>query len=50
MSSSFKSDQDIYAPKVKLQNEHPETVTRASMIQTQRYKLVVRPDGIERVL
>ncbi len=44
--SFIKSDQDIYAPKVKLQNEHPETVTRATMIQTQRYKLVVRPDGV----
>jgi choline-sulfatase len=42
----IKSDRDIYAPKVKLQNEHPETVTRATMIQTSRYKLVMRPDGV----
>ncbi len=39
------SDSAPYAPKVKLQHEHPETVTRATMIQTQDYKLVARPDG-----
>lgn len=43
--SFIRSDHDIYAPKVKLQNEHPETVTRAAMIQTPRHKLVLRPDG-----
>ncbi len=30
---------------MKLQNEHPETITRASMIRTLDYKLVARPDG-----
>jgi len=30
---------------VKLQNEHPETVTRATMIRTLNYKMVARPDG-----
>jgi choline-sulfatase len=44
--SFIKTDQDIYAPKVKLQNQHPQTVSRATMIQTQKYKLVARPDGL----
>ena len=43
--SFLQSDLDIYAPKVKLQNEHPETITRATMIQSGNYKLVLRPDG-----
>jgi choline-sulfatase len=43
--SFLQSDLDIYAPKVKLQNEHPETITRATMIQGGHYKLVLRPDG-----
>ncbi len=41
----FESPRNIYYPKVKLQNEHPETVTRATMIQTPQFKLVARPDG-----
>jgi choline-sulfatase len=41
----FESAANIYYPKVKLQNEHPETITRASMIRTLDYKLVARPDG-----
>ena len=36
---------NIYYPKVKLQNEHPETITRAAMIRTLESKLVMRPDG-----
>jgi hypothetical protein len=28
-----------------LQNDHPETITRAAMIRTLDHKLVVRPDG-----
>ena len=44
--SFIQSERDIYAPKVRLQHEHPETISRATMIQTQRYKLVVRPDGL----
>ncbi len=41
----FDSPGNIYYPKVKLQNEHPETVTRATMIQAGSHKLVFRPDG-----
>lgn len=41
----FKSPANIYYPKVKLQNEHPETITRTTMIRTLDYKLVARPDG-----
>jgi len=41
----IQSDRDIYAPKIKLQHEYPETITRATMIQTRQYKLVARPDG-----
>ncbi|MEO7144767.1 MAG: sulfatase-like hydrolase/transferase [Bryobacteraceae bacterium] len=42
---SFSSPANIYYPKVMLQNRHPETVTRATMIHTGEYKLVLRPDG-----
>jgi hypothetical protein len=41
----FRVASNIYYPKVKLQNEHPETVTRATMISRLDYKLVARPDG-----
>jgi choline-sulfatase len=34
-----------YAPKVNLQNEHPETISRAAMVRTRQAKLVVRPNG-----
>ena len=44
--SFLQSDRDIYAPKIKLQNEHPETITRAAMIQARGAKLVLRPDGM----
>ena len=36
----------IYYPKVKLQHEHPETITRATMIRTLEFKMVARPDGL----
>ncbi|MBS1857382.1 MAG: sulfatase-like hydrolase/transferase [Acidobacteria bacterium] len=36
----------IYYPKQHLQNEHPETITRATGIRTPEYRLVHRPDGI----
>jgi choline-sulfatase len=36
---------NIYYPKVALQNEHPETITRAAMIRTLGCKLVMRPEG-----
>ena len=40
----FSSPLNIYYPKVKLQNEHPETITRATMIRTRETKLILRPD------
>jgi choline-sulfatase len=43
--TDFASPSMIYYPKVKLQNEHPETVTRAAMVRTPELKLVLRPDG-----
>jgi arylsulfatase A-like enzyme len=43
--ADFQSPANIYYPKVKLQNDHPETITRATGIRTLDYKLVVRPDG-----
>jgi len=42
----FSSPQNIYYPKVKLQNEHPETITRTTMIRTLETKLILRPDGV----
>jgi arylsulfatase A-like enzyme len=41
----FSNPLNIYYPKVKLQNEHPETVTRTTMIRTRESKLIIRPDG-----
>ena len=41
----FSNPLNIYYPKVKLQNEHPETITRATMIRTLDAKLILRPDG-----
>lgn len=35
----------LYEPKTRLQNEHPETVTRAASVRTQTHKLIVRPNG-----
>ncbi|MCX6631175.1 MAG: sulfatase-like hydrolase/transferase [Candidatus Solibacter sp.] len=35
----------IYYPKAKLQNDRPETITRASMVRTTEAKLIYRPDG-----
>ena len=35
----------IYYPKIRLQNDRPETITRASMMRTTDFKLVLRPDG-----
>jgi choline-sulfatase len=37
---------EIYYPKRTLQNEHPETITRATGIRTRDYRLVHRPDGV----
>ena len=41
----FASPDNIYYPKVSLQNRRPETITRATMIRTRTHKLVFRPDG-----
>jgi len=41
----FSSPADIYYPKVALQNEHPETITRTTSIRTLDHKLILRPDG-----
>jgi choline-sulfatase len=35
----------IYYPKIALENEKPETITRTTTIRTRRLKLVVRPRG-----
>jgi arylsulfatase A-like enzyme len=36
----------IYYPKIRLQNDQPETITRATMMRTIDHKLVLRPDGM----
>jgi choline-sulfatase len=41
----FSNPNNIYYPKIKLQNEHPETITRTTMIRTREAKLIRRPDG-----
>jgi len=43
--AEFGNPNNIYYPKVKLQNEHPETITRSTMVRTREHKLVARPDG-----
>ncbi len=35
----------LYAPKSRLQLEHPETISRCAMVHTREYKLVLRPAG-----
>jgi len=45
-SADFSSPAHIYYPKVKLQNDRPETITRATMVRTPEHKLVLRPDGV----
>lgn len=35
----------LYGPKTRLQNEHPETITRAASVRTRTHKLIVRPNG-----
>jgi len=42
--SDFSSPNNPYYPKVALQNEQPNTITRSSMIRTLRHKLIYRPD------
>lgn len=36
----------IYGPKVKLQNQRPETITRCAMVRNHGHKLILRPDGV----
>lgn len=40
----FSSTANPYYPKVALQNEQPETITRTTMIRTLQHKLIYRPD------
>jgi arylsulfatase A-like enzyme len=40
----FESPADAYYPKIALQDQRPDTVTRSSMIRTQYQKLIYRPD------
>jgi choline-sulfatase len=35
----------LYAGKIRLQNERPETVARSSMVRTRTHKLIRRPHG-----
>jgi arylsulfatase A-like enzyme len=35
----------LYGPKTRLQNEHPETITRAAAVRSATHKLIVRPNG-----
>lgn len=34
----------LYGPKTRLQNEHPETITRCAAVRTRRYKYILRPN------
>lgn len=40
----FSNPENIYYPKVALQNHQPDTITRTSMIRTLEHKLIYRPD------
>jgi choline-sulfatase len=42
--SQFKDPANPYYPKVALQNEQPETITRSTMVRTLHHKLIYRPD------
>ncbi len=42
--AQFTDPTNPYHPKVALQNEQPETITRTTMIRTPRHKLIYRPD------
>jgi len=45
--SRFSNDpRQIYYPKAKLQQDHPESVCRAVMIRTMTHKLIHRPEGL----
>ena len=34
----------LYGPKTRLQNEHPDTITRCAAVRTARYKYIARPN------
>ncbi|HLK68323.1 MAG TPA: sulfatase-like hydrolase/transferase [Bryobacteraceae bacterium] len=40
----FNSPANMYYPKVALQNEQPDTITRSTMVRTADHKLIYRPD------
>jgi choline-sulfatase len=40
----FANTANAYYPKVALQNEQPDTITRTTMIRTLEHKLIYRPD------
>ncbi|MDH7569236.1 MAG: sulfatase-like hydrolase/transferase [Armatimonadota bacterium] len=40
------SPEAIYYPKGKLQQDHPESVSRAAMVRTPTHKLIYRPTGV----
>lgn len=40
----FANSANMYYPKVALENEQPNTVTRTTMIRTLEHKLIYRPD------
>ncbi|MBI4977693.1 MAG: sulfatase-like hydrolase/transferase [Spirochaetes bacterium] len=42
----LRTKTNIYYPKALQQQEHPESVCRATMIRTMEYKLIRRPNGI----
>ena len=35
----------LYAGKIRLQNDQPQTISRSTMVRTRDYKLIVRPEG-----
>lgn len=35
----------LYEPKTRLQNEHPEMITRCASVKTRRYNYIARPGG-----
>jgi choline-sulfatase len=41
---AFAVSNPEYAPKIALQNEQPDTITRSSMVRTSTHKLIYRPD------
>jgi len=42
----WRDPRNIYYPKGKLQQDHPESVCRAAMVRTMTHKLIHRPEGL----